>query len=144
MVSCPNCGEKVRNNFVYCRICGCLLEGGDSEDHITDLLNVFKHSDEYLYLFCERGNQVVLKAESLEELEGLVSEKQYPWGFKDWKNNVSSPKKETLPSPEVKTEFLKASALKEAEIIPTSSIKKQKDNTEESYTPDYEVSRVVE
>ena len=54
MVSCPNCGEKVRNNFVYCRICGCLLEGGDSEDHITDLLNVFKHSDEYLYLFCER------------------------------------------------------------------------------------------
>lgn len=145
MVSCPNCGEKMRNGFEYCRFCGSSLNGENPGDYKTDLLNVFRHDDEYVYLFADKGNQVVLRADSIEELGELACEMQYPWEFRDWKNNVKTSKRERLPAPEIKTEFLRASALKEVEIIPTSSMKKHnRQKQQEGYTPDYEVSRVVE
>ncbi len=122
MVSCPNCAKKLRNNFKYCRFCGCLLSEDNHENHMTDLLNVFKHGEEYIYLFSEKGNQVVLRADSLEELAEMVRKKQYPWEFRDAKNNTSSKKERVHPSsPE--REFLKASVLKSDEIIPASSNK---------------------
>lgn len=144
MVSCPNCGEKVRNGFEYCRYCGCPLNAENPGDYRTDLLNVFHHKDGYVYLFSEKGNQVVLSSDSLDGLSQLACERQYPWEFSDWKSNFKASRRETFPSPLIKSEFLKASALKEPEIIPTSSLKKQKVQKEEGYTPDYEVSRVVE
>lgn len=106
------------------------------------MLNVFRDGDEYIYLFGVRGNQVVLRADSLEELAKIVEENHFPWEFIDWKNSLSTHKKENLPVPEVQTDFLKASALAEVKVIPTASSKKQK-LEDESYTPDYEVSRVV-
>jgi hypothetical protein len=142
MVSCPNCKEKSRNTFEYCRFCGSRLSGENPGNHKTDMLNVFRDGDEYIYLFTVRGNQEILRAGSLEELADMVHDKQYPWLFNDWKDSINTVKRQTLPVPEVSTEFLKASALKEVEIIPTSSTKRKKDD-DESYTPDYEVSRVV-
>lgn len=142
MIECPYCAKKSRNNFSYCRICGTELSGGSPGDYSTEMLNIFKHGDEYLYLFAENGNQVVLRASSMEELAGIVEEKKYPWEFKDWKNNISHFKRETVKIQLPKTEFLIASSLKEPEIIPTASTKKKQ--ADESYVPEYKVERVVE
>lgn len=112
-------------------------------DFSTDMLNVFKHGEEYTYLFCKNGNQVVLKAGSIEELEGIVCDSKYPWELRDWKGNVSHAKRESIEIPEFETEFLKASALKEPEIIPTASFKRKRQE-DESYVPHYEVENVVD
>lgn len=117
------------------------MNGEKLGDFTTDMLNVFRVGDDYLYLFAEKGSQVVLKASSMDELASIVLKKNYPWEFRDWKGNVSHTKRDSVEIPEVKTEFLKASALKEVEIIPTSSAKKKKAE-EESYVPDYEVEEV--
>lgn len=79
---CPSCGKMVRDNFVHCRFCGSKMNGEISGDFTTDMLNVFRIGEDYLYLFAENGNQVVLKAGSIEELAGLVEEKNYPWEFR--------------------------------------------------------------
>lgn len=138
MAECSNCGKQLKDNVKYCRICGTRLDGGTPGDYSTEMLNVFKHGDEYLYLFFENGNQVVLKADSLDGLEEMVCEKKYPWQFRDWKNSAK-PHRETARIPEFKSDFLKASSLKEVEIIPTASTRRKKD---ESYIPDYEVEKV--
>lgn len=145
MVSCPNCEEKSRDTFKYCRKCGSALNGEVVGDFKTDMLNVFRHDDGYIYVFAVKGNQDVIKSDTLEELEEKVCDKKYPWEFRDWKNSITHSKPETHPSPKFTTSFLKASSLKEPEIIPTSSTRQnvQKDD-DESYVPDYEVSRVVE
>lgn len=145
MVSCPNCGKKLRDTFEYCRICGSRLDGKIVGDFRTDMLNVFRHPDSYIYLFACSGNQDVIMADSLEELERIAVEKKYPWESYDWKDSFTASEVETRPVPEFSTEFLKASSLKEPEIIPTSSTRKEfKRDEDESYVPDYEVSRVVE
>lgn len=142
MVVCPNCGKKFRDGFRYCRICGSKLNGDELGDFSTDMLNVFKHGEEYLYLFCEKGNQTVIKADSIDELADIVREKRYPWEFRDWKGNATHSKKETVEIPQTKTEFLIASSLKEPEIIPTASAKRKKEE-DESYVPEYVVEEVV-
>ena len=141
MVICPNCGKRLRDNFSYCRICGSKVDGGVPGDYSTDMLNVFKHGEDYIYLFSEKGNQVVIKAGSMDELAAIVCDRQYPWEFRDWKNNVRHSERKTVEIPKFKTEFLKASSLKEPEIIPTASFKRKKDENE-SYVPEYEVERV--
>lgn len=90
MIECTNCGKELRDNFRYCRICGTELDGGESGDYSTDMLNVFRHGDEYLYLFSEKGNQVILKADTLEELAVMVADKKYPWQFRQEHNNMGS------------------------------------------------------
>ena len=142
MVVCPNCQKSLRDNFSHCRICGSELTGERVGDFSTDMLNVFKIGEEYIYLFAENGNQVVIRAGSMDELAGIVCDRQYPWEFRDWKSNVSHTEKKCVEIPELKTEFLKASSLKEPEIIPTASAKKKQED--ESYVPEYEVERVVE
>lgn len=143
MVMCPNCGKKSRDDFAYCRVCGSKLNGETMGDFSTDMLNVFRDGEEYLYLFCEKGNQVVLKAGSMDELAGVVFERQYPWEFRDWKGNVKHGERQIAEMPKFKTEFLKASALKEPEVIPTTSFKRKRQE-DESYVPEYEVERVVD
>ena len=138
---CPNCGKLIRDGFRYCRFCGSEMEGQPG-DYSTDMLNVFKHDGEYMYLFSENGNQIVLKAGSMDELAALVGECKYPWEFRDWKANLSHAKPGKVGVSEVKSEFLRASSLKEPEIIPTASTRKKRDD--ESYVPEYEVERVVE
>ncbi|WP_458403126.1 zinc ribbon domain-containing protein [Methanobrevibacter sp.] len=136
---CPNCGKKSRDGFEYCRHCGSRLSGNLSGDFKTDMLNVFKHPAGYVYLFSVNGNQVVLKADSLDELAEMVFERKFPWEFLDWKTNAKKPENEKVKTPPVESVFLKASSLKKPEIINPSPRK-----TEESFVPDYEVSRVVE
>ena len=141
VIECPNCGRSVRNAFCHCRFCGSEMNGEHLGDFSTDMLNVFKVGDDYLYLFSENGNQVILRAGSMDELTGLAEERKYPWEFSDWKGNISHGERQTVEVPDVKTEFLKASSLKAPEIIPTSSAKKQED---ESYVPQYDVEEVGE
>ena len=90
MIECVNCGNELRDNFTYCRICGTELDGGEPGDYSTDMLNVFRHGDGYLYLFSENGNQVILKADTLEELAVMVVDKKYPWQFSHAHNNTES------------------------------------------------------
>ncbi|MEE0935062.1 MAG: zinc ribbon domain-containing protein [Methanobrevibacter sp.] len=95
MIECTNCGKELRDNFRYCRICGTELDGGEPGDYSTDMLNVFRHGDEYLYLFSEKGNQVILKADTLEELAVMVADKKYPWQFRQEQKNADSQIMET-------------------------------------------------
>lgn len=146
MQLCPNCGKKLKDSFVYCRICGTKLKGENPGDFTTDMLNVFDHGDEFIYLFSNKGSQVVLKAGSIDELALMAIEKKYPWEFRDKSKNASSAKNvELVKTPRFETDFLRASSLQEPEVIPTSSTaKKVKAEKDESYVPDFEVIRVVE
>lgn len=145
VVICPNCGKKLRDNFIYCRICGSKLNGDKIGDFSTEVVNVFNYGNEFLYLYSANGRQIILKSSSLEELESEVVKNSHPWSFKDSSKNVEVKKSETVPAPEFTTEFLKASSLKKPEIISTSStFKKPEIKKEEGYNPDFEVSHVVE
>ena len=82
LIECPNSAKPMRESFAYCRICGSRLDGESPGDYATDVLNVFKNGDEYMYLFAESGNQVVLKAGSMDELAQMVEKRKYPWILK--------------------------------------------------------------
>lgn len=144
MAVCPNCAKKLRDNFTYCRICGTELSGENPGDFATEMLNVFDHGDGFIYLFSDKGNQVVLKAGSMDELAVMVHDKKYPWEYRD-KSKNSHKNVELVKTPQFESDFLKASSLQKPEIIPTSStLKKVEVKNEESYVPDFEVSRVVD
>ena len=143
MAVCPNCTKKLRDNFVYCRVCGSELSGENQGDFTTEMLNVFNHEDGFTYLFSENGNQVVLKAGSMDELAAMVHEKNYPWEFIDRSKN-SRKKVELVKTPQFETDFLKASSLQKPEVLATSSTFKKPESKDESYVPDFEVSRVVD
>ena len=70
----------------------------------------------------------------------MVEEKKYPWELRDWKDNIRPQRSQTVEIPKFKSDFLKASSLKEPEIIPAASTRKQKD---ESYIPEYEIEKVM-
>ena len=76
---CPNCLKKVNENFTYCNGCGSTMDGEREGDFKTDFLNVFKMDGGFAYLFAVRGLQVVLKADSIGELEKLVRLNRFPW-----------------------------------------------------------------
>lgn len=139
MVVCPNCLKKLNDNNIYCRICGTKLSGENPGDFTTEMLNVFDYGEELIYLFSDRGRQVILKAGSIEELELLVRANGYPWQFKDKSKNVKNDK-EFVKAPDFSTDFLKASAVSKPEIRPTSSASKG----DEGYTPEHVVERVVD
>ena len=128
MIECANCGKELRDNFIYCRICGTKLGGGEPGDYSTDMLNVFKHGDDYIYLFSENGNQVILKAGTLDELAVMVGEKKYPWEFRDWNSNLKSHKSETAEIPELKSDFMNPGGMNDPEFIPSSSARKHNDD----------------
>lgn len=79
MIECPNCSKKLNENFTYCYICGCEIRSENMGDFKTNLLNVFHIDDEFLYLFSVKGKQVILKADSIEELQHLVWLNRFPW-----------------------------------------------------------------
>lgn len=145
MQECPNCAKKLRDSFSYCRICGTKLNGGNPGDFTTEMLNVFDYGDEFVYLFSDKGNQVVLRAGSIDELALMAHEKNYPWQFGDEsKNTDSTGNVELVKTPPFETDFLNASSLQEPEVIPTSSTTKKAESEDESYVLDYEVSRVID
>lgn len=146
MQVCPNCEKRVKDNFAYCRVCGTKLDGGNPGDFTTEMMNVFDYGDEFIYLFADKGNQVVLKAGSIDELALMAHERKYPWQFRDKSKNVSSPENvELVKAPSIESDFLKASSLQKPEVIPASSAAKKTQVTkDESYVPDFEVSRVVD
>lgn len=109
----------MRDNFEYCRICGTELEGGVPGDYSTDMLNVFTHGDGYMYLFSEKGHQVVLKADSLDELACKVKEAKYPWEFRKFKDNKKPRNDETSQMSD--SDFLKPSRLNGFDEIPSAS-----------------------
>ena len=146
MQVCPNCAKRLKDSHVYCRICGTKLDGENPGDFTTEMLNVFDYGDEFVYLFADNGNQVVLKAGSMDELASMAREKNYPWEFRDSAKNRNSTKKvELVKTPRFETDFLRASSLQKPEIIPTSSAAKRAEaKKDESYVPDFKVSRVVD
>ena len=146
MQVCPNCAKRLKDSYVYCRVCGTKLDGGNPGDFTTEMLNVFDHGDEFVYLFTDKGNQVVLKAGSMDELALMANEKNYPWEFRDSTKNMDSAQKvELVKTPRFETDFLRASSLQKPEIIPTSSAAKRAEaQKDESYVPDFEVSRVAD
>lgn len=118
LCECVNCGKQMRDNFEYCRICGTKLESEVPDDYSTDMLNVFRYGDGYMYLFSENGNQVVLKADSLDELACMVRERKFPWEFKKLKSNEEPHKNETSHVSE--PDFMNASGLNGFDEIPSS------------------------
>lgn len=137
---CPYCSKKSRDNFEYCRHCGSKLSGEIVGDFKTDYLNVFRHSDEYIYIYAVNGNQVVLRADSLDELAGKVSVRNFPWVQKGLKSTPKKAESETVKVPVFESEFLKASSLQRPQVIGTSSSKKSEKNN----VSQKEVSRVGE
>lgn len=79
MKTCPNCSKRLNESFTYCNECGSRLDGEITGDFKTGHLNVFRQGEEFVYLFSVRGRQVVLKANSLVELERLVRIEKFPW-----------------------------------------------------------------
>ncbi|MBR4448532.1 hypothetical protein [Methanobrevibacter sp.] len=79
MNTCPNCLKKLNENFAYCYECGSEIDGEIIGDFKTNLLNVFQVNNGYIYIFSVHGRQIVLKADSLEELEELVRIHKFPW-----------------------------------------------------------------
>ncbi len=140
MVECANCGKHTRDNFEYCRICGTKLDGGELGDYSTNMMNVFRHGDEYLYLFSEKGNQVVLRADSLDEIAVMVGEKKYPWEFRDTFGSDKPHIKETPYDSDSQSGFLNAGSLDEQDMTPADLT----GSDDESYVPEFEVERVGE
>ena len=83
---CPNCLKKLNENFVYCNECECKVDEETKGDFKTNFLNVFKINHEFIYLFAVHGHQVVLKADSVDELEELVILNKFPW--REFENNL--------------------------------------------------------
>lgn len=79
MNTCPNCFKKLNENFEYCYECGCSVDGEMVGDFKTNLLNVFHIESEYVYIFAVNGRQIVLKADSIEELKEVVRLNKFPW-----------------------------------------------------------------
>ena len=145
MQVCPNCEKRLKDNFEYCRVCGTKLDGGNPGDFATEMLNVFHHEDGFIYLFTEKGSQVVLEAGSIDELAFMANEKNYPWQFRDNSKNASSAKDvELVKTPRFENDFLRASSLKGPEVIPTSSTaKKVEAENAKSNASAYDVSGIV-
>lgn len=146
MKECPNCKKKLKDNFEYCRICGTKLTGENPGDFTTEILNVFNHENRFIYLFCENGNQTVLEADTMDELALVVRDKSYPWEFRDKSKNPKSAKDvEMVKAPPLENDFIMASSFQKPEVIATSSTaRKSETKSDESYVPDFEVSRVVD
>lgn len=79
MRTCPNCSKSLNENFTWCWQCGCNLEEGNLGDFTTPHLNVFRSDEDYIYIFSIGGNQVILRASSIEELKVLVHMNRFPW-----------------------------------------------------------------
>ena len=79
MKTCPNCSKILNENFIYCNECGCMLDGDEIGDFRICYLNVFEIHREFIYLYSVNGRQVILKADSIGELEKLVRQNRFPW-----------------------------------------------------------------
>ena len=79
MKTCPNCFKKLNESFEYCNECGSELDGENRGDFSTSYLNVFEIENEFVYLFAVRGRQVILKADTIEDLKEFVRIKKFPW-----------------------------------------------------------------
>ncbi|MEE1336133.1 zinc ribbon domain-containing protein [Methanobrevibacter sp.] len=79
MKTCPNCSKKLNETFKYCNECGSIIESEVVGDFKTDYINVFEIEDEFVYLFSVKGRQVVLKANSIEELREFAKIRKFPW-----------------------------------------------------------------
>ena len=79
MNSCPMCSKKLNENFEYCNECGSKVDGGMMGNFRTNFLNVFHFNNEYMYLFSVNGRQIVLKADTIDDLKELVRLNKFPW-----------------------------------------------------------------
>lgn len=80
MKICPNCFKKLNEKFTYCNKCGVDLDdGGSGKDLKTDYLNVFRKDEGFIYVFAVHGRQVILNADSIDELQKAVQLNKFPW-----------------------------------------------------------------
>ena len=109
---CPNCSKELNGKVEYCNECGSKVDGSLVGDFKTDIHFVFKHPDEFVFVNSKNGRQVILKADTLEDLEMQVTQNGFFWvsktGSKPAKREVKKTR-EIEPSDSV---FLKASSLK--------------------------------
>lgn len=138
MIECPNCKKGIRDSFKYCRFCGSKLDGEIMGDFTTDMLNVFMNDGEYLYLFSENGNQVILKAGSLDELAEMVGERQYPWQFRDHKSKGVHDEMEAASIHDAENDFLNAGSLNEQETN-SAALNQRKDDDEDDFVYEIEI-----
>lgn len=115
---CPNCSKELNGKVECCNECGSRVDGSLVGDFKTDIHFVFKHPDEFVFVNSKNGRQVVLKADTLEDLERQVTQNGFFWvsktGSKPAKREVKQTR-EIEPSDSV---FLKASSLKRDATIP--------------------------
>lgn len=79
MNTCPNCQKRLNENFTYCNECGSRVDGEIMGNLRTNFMNVFQINNVYMYIYSVHGRQVVLKADTIEELKELVRLNRFPW-----------------------------------------------------------------
>ena len=89
MKTCPNCSKKLYGEIEYCNECGSRIDGSVVGDFRTDLRFVFAHPDKYIFVNSSNGRQIVLEAQSIQELEVLVKRRGFIWTSK--KDSAKNP-----------------------------------------------------
>ena len=82
MKTCPNCSKKLYGEIEYCNECGSRIDGSVVGDFRTDLRFVFAHPGRYIFVNSRNGRQIVLEAQSIQELEVLVKRRGFIWTSK--------------------------------------------------------------
>ena len=115
---CPNCSKELSGKVEYCNECGSKVDGSLVGDFKTDIHFVFKHPDEFIFVNSKNGRQIVLKANSLEDLERKVNQNGFFWVSKTGKPPAKKEKSETREIKKSDSLFLNASSLKTDATIP--------------------------
>ncbi|WP_407454803.1 hypothetical protein [Methanobrevibacter sp.] len=115
---CPNCSKELSGKVEYCNECGSKVDGSLVGDFKTDIHFVFKHPDEFVFVNSKNGRQIVLKANSLEDLERKVNQNGFFWVSKTGKAPAKKEKSETREIKKSDSLFLSASSLKTDATIP--------------------------
>lgn len=77
---CGNCNSKIANGHEFCYRCGYNIRSGENAgDNSTGYLNVFRIDGRFAYIFMVKGKQVILMADSMEELESKAKYELFPW-----------------------------------------------------------------
>ncbi len=104
---CPNCSKELNGFVEYCNECGCKVDGSLVGEFKTDFHFVFKHPHEFIFVNSRNGHQIILKADTLEELEKEVKHNGFFWISKT-KNEIPKTR-QILDSKDV---FIPANSLK--------------------------------
>lgn len=126
---CPKCSKDLNDHFEYCNECGCKVDGSIMGDFKTEYCFVFKHPESYIFLNAKNGRQVVLRAQTLGDLEMEVRKNGFFWIPRDKKEavedvHVLDSKDVFIPQAPIKKEVSRQDS--KDIFIPASSLKREK------------------